>query len=203
MKFSLVAAAAVVFLVRGVAGQLVQGVPVGPTSSLSEKSGTICNVLNYGAVADGKTDIGVAITNAFSQCVVKANGGATLLVPEGEYLSRSFSFHTLRRYSRLIGGNMTVTTGAVLNAGTKWAFQLDGLITLSEDGSFNGNAIVVKRATDFEMYSSNGKGAIQGQGYKQRISGSSQNARLLRVCSTGPPNWVGRRGTKTLTNDSS
>lgn len=93
MKSSLIAAAAVVSLVRGVVGQLVQGVPVGPTSSLSDKSGTICNVLNYGAVADGKTDIGVAITNAFSQCVVKANGGATLLVPEGEYLSRSFPLH--------------------------------------------------------------------------------------------------------------
>ena len=78
----------------------------------------------------------------------------------------------------------------VLNGGTKWAFQLDGLITLSEDGKFNGNAIVVRRAKDFEMYSSNGKGAIQGQGYKQRISGSSQNARLLRVCSTSILNWV-------------
>ncbi|CAZ79449.1 unnamed protein product [Tuber melanosporum] len=162
MRFSLATAAAIL-LVRGVSGQLVGGVPVGPKTSLSEKSGTICNVLNYGAVADGKTDIGVAITNAFSQCVAKASGGATLLVPEGEYL---------------------ITTGVVLNAGTKWAFQLDGLITLSEDGRFNGNAIVVKRATDFEMYSSNGKGAIQGQGYRQRISGSSQNARLLRVCST-------------------
>ena len=98
---------------------------------------------------------------------------------------------------------MIVTTGVVLNAGTKWAFQLDGLITLSEDGKFNGNAIVVKRATDFEMYSSNGKGAIQGQGYKQRISGSSQNARLLRVCSTGPPNGAKRRRAGMLTNDSS
>ena len=66
MKLSLIAAAAVVFLVRGVVGKLVQGVPVGPTSSLSDKSGTICNVLDYGAAADGKTDIGVAITNAFS-----------------------------------------------------------------------------------------------------------------------------------------
>lgn len=71
-------------------------------------------------------------------------------------------------------------TGVILNAGTKWAFRLDGLITLSSDGSFGGNAIVIKRASDFEMYSSNGKGAIQGNGYQQRISGSSQNARLLR-----------------------
>lgn len=73
-----------------------------------------------------------------------------------------------------------VETGVVLNAGSKWAFRLDGLITLSATGSFSGNAIVVKRASDFEMYSSNGKGAIQGNGYEQRISGSTQNARLLR-----------------------
>lgn len=109
---------------------------------------------------------------------------------------------SLRRHGRLIGGDKIVTTGVVLNAGTKWAFQLDGLITLSEDGNFNGNAIVVKRATDFEMYSSNGKGAIQGQGYKQRISGSGQNARLLRVYFISPQNQVKRR-TKVLTNDSS
>ncbi|RPA95795.1 pectin lyase-like protein [Choiromyces venosus 120613-1] len=161
MKFSLAAAAAALF-VRGVAGQLVEGVAVGPTTSLSDKSGTICNVLDYGAVADGATDIGVAITKAFSQCVVGASGGATLLVPEGEYL---------------------ITTAVILNGGGKWAFQLDGLITLSEDGNFNGNAIVVRGATDFEMLSSNGKGAIQGQGYKQRISGSGQIARLLRFMS--------------------
>ena len=88
---------------------------------------------------------------------------------------------------------MIVTTGVVLNAGTKWAFQLDGLITLSEDGKFNENAIIVRRATDFEMYSSNGKGAIQGQGYKQRISGSGQNARLLRVCSIYQPSELGSK----------
>jgi len=86
-----------------------------------------------------------------------------------------------------------VTTGVVLNAGTKWAFQLDGLITLSEDGKFNENAIIVRRATDFEMYSSNGKGAIQGQGYKQRISGSGQDARLLRVCSIYQPSELGSK----------
>lgn len=109
----------------------------------------------------------------------------------------------LPRHGRLIEAEIIVTTGVVLSAGTKWAFQLDGLITLSEDGNFNGNAIVVKRATDFEMYSSNGKGAIQGQGYKQRISGSGQNARLLRVCSISPPSWDKRKGTGVLTNDSS
>ncbi|KAI5838299.1 pectin lyase fold/virulence factor [Morchella snyderi] len=144
-------------LAPAVFGQLLEGTAVGPTTALSAKS-TICNVLDYGGVADGATDIGPAITKAFA-CVTAAKNGATLYVPEGNYL---------------------ISTGVVLNAGSNWAFQLDGLITLDVEGSFSGNAIVIKRATNLEMYSSNGKGAIQGNGYQVRISGSSQNARLLR-----------------------
>ncbi|KAI5776566.1 pectin lyase fold/virulence factor [Geopyxis carbonaria] len=138
--------------------QLLEGTAVGPTTSLSEKSRQ-CSVLDYGGVADGKTDIGAAISKAFSDCVVSGAGAATLVVPEGDYY---------------------MSTGVILNGGTRWAFRLDGLITLSPDGDFGGNAIVIKRASDFEMFSSNGLGAIQGNGYQQRTSGSAQNARLLR-----------------------
>ncbi len=74
-----------------------------------------------------------------------------------------------------------VATGVTLSGTDAWAFQLDGLITLTEDGDFGGNAVVVEKATDFEMFSSNGLGAIQGQGYLTRKDGGSQNARLLRV----------------------
>lgn len=55
---------------------------VGPSTSLSSKS-TICNVLDYGGVADGETDIGPAITKAYSSCV--SGNAATLYVPEGNY----------------------------------------------------------------------------------------------------------------------
>jgi rhamnogalacturonan hydrolase len=68
----------------------------------------------------------------------------------------------------------------ILNAGSAFAIQLDGLITLSSDGSFNGNAIVIKNGDDVEFFSSNGKGAINGQGYITRMTSSGQNARLLR-----------------------
>jgi rhamnogalacturonan hydrolase len=58
---------------------------VGALTPLSKKT-TVCNVLDYGAVADNKTDIGVAIAAAFTKCA-KA-GGATLYIPEGNYLRK-------------------------------------------------------------------------------------------------------------------
>jgi len=61
--------------------------------------------------------------------------------------------------------------------------QIDGLITLTADGSFGGNAIVIENASDVEVFSSNGLGAINGQGYITRITSSGQNARLFRFIS--------------------
>lgn len=58
----------------------------GALTSLSSKSKK-CSVLDYGGVADGTTDIGPAISNAFTSCA-KA-GGATLVVPAGNYSSES------------------------------------------------------------------------------------------------------------------
>lgn len=77
-----------------------------------------------------------------------------------------------------------VATGVVLNKGTAFAFQIDGLITLTSDGSFSGNAIVIENASDVEVFSSNALGAINGQGYITRLTDSSQNARLFRFISS-------------------
>lgn len=63
-------------------GAVVDLTLVGPSTPLSQKT-TICNVLNYGGVADNKTDIGPAILLAFSSCAIK--GGATLYIPPGSY----------------------------------------------------------------------------------------------------------------------
>jgi hypothetical protein len=46
---------------------------------------------------------------------------------------------------------LLVATGVTLNAGKTWAIQIDGLITLTPDGSFNGNALVIKNADDVEL----------------------------------------------------
>ncbi|KAH7379816.1 pectin lyase fold/virulence factor [Cadophora sp. MPI-SDFR-AT-0126] len=129
---------------------------VGPLTPLSSKS-KICNVLDYGAKADNKTDIGPAILSAFSKCA--SNGGATIYVPPGSY---------------------SIATGVNLNKGSAYALQIDGLITLTSNGAFNGNAFVIQNTNDVEVFSSNGLGAINGQGYITRITASGQNARLFR-----------------------
>lgn len=61
---------------------------VGALTPLSSKT-KVCNILNYGAVADNKTDIGPAIKSAFSSCAI--TGGATIYIPPGSYSRKFFS----------------------------------------------------------------------------------------------------------------
>ncbi|CAG7916521.1 unnamed protein product [Penicillium olsonii] len=172
---------------RITAGQLIG--PVGPTTDLKQKS-IECNILDYGAVADNKTDISTALETVFSECVRK-QPGSRLVVPEGEYL---------------------IERGVTLINGTNWAFQLDGLITAAYGGDWNierelllqgfagteiinatingeGDSeflldvLVIVNAVDFEFYSSNGKGAFQGQGYLYRNLGNTDRPRLVRLIS--------------------
>ncbi|KAG9083365.1 hypothetical protein FRC06_004563, partial [Ceratobasidium sp. 370] len=97
---------------------------------------------DYGAKADNKTDVGPTILSAFSNCVLK-NQNSRLIVPEGNYLIYSI---------------------VNIKGGSNWTFQLDGLITVDYDayvsGKIAGNVSEFKRANEFELYSSNGKGAI-------------------------------------------
>lgn len=58
---------------------------VGASTTLDTKAAVMCSVLDYGAVADGETDIGPAISSAFTECV--SGNAATLYVPEGNYSS--------------------------------------------------------------------------------------------------------------------
>lgn len=126
--------------------------PVGPTTSPSAKRNTICNVLDYGG-SIGSSDIGPAIQSAFNNCVLK-NKGSTLYVPAGNY---------------------NMQTWVTLKGASQWAFQLDGVI--SRTATTGGHMIVVQNANDFEMYSSNSAGGVQGNGYQCRNAGP----RLLRV----------------------
>lgn len=75
--------------------------------------------------------------------------------------------------SRLVvipSGNYDMSTFATLNHGTGVALQLDGIIYRS--GSATGNMILIENTNDFEMYSSHGKGAMQGNGYIIHQTGS-------------------------------
>ncbi|KAH9233137.1 glycoside hydrolase family 28 protein [Colletotrichum gloeosporioides 23] len=180
-------ALAAVLSLSGVAAQLTG--PVGPTTALSKKT-TECNILNYGGISDNSTDVADAIENAYKSCVL-VHAGSRLIVPEGNYL---------------------IKRTAILSNGTNWASQLDGLITLAYggnwtvdrelilqgfagveqlnatingegDGLFLQNGITIINAVDFEFYSQNGKGAIQGQGYLYRNSGNTFRPRLVRLIS--------------------
>lgn len=80
-------------------------------------------------------------------------------------------------------------TWVTLTGGTKWAFRLDGLITRActythfvptflrsdnthlDTATTGGNMIVVENAQDFEFYSANSAGGIQGLGYECRNDG--------------------------------
>ncbi|RDX45296.1 rhamnogalacturonase [Lentinus brumalis] len=131
---------------------------VGPTSSLESKQSMICNVLDYGG-SIGSSDIGPAITSAFTDCVLN-NSGSTLYVPAGNY---------------------DMQTWVTLSGGTQWAFRLDGLI--SRAATTGGNMIAIEDADDFEFYSANSAGGIQGFGYQCRNAGP----RLIRIVTS--TNW--------------
>jgi rhamnogalacturonan hydrolase len=111
---------------------------VGPLTTRAQKAAIkICNVLDYGAVADGVTDIGVPITSAWAACIA----------------------------------------GGVVKKGNKIAIQLDG--TIVRTGTAGGNMIGISSTTDFEFFSGNSKGAIQGHGYEY-ISQGTYGARFIR-----------------------
>jgi rhamnogalacturonan hydrolase len=73
--------------------------PVGPLTALSTKS-HICNVKDYGGVPDNSTDVGLAITRAFKECI---KDGSTLVIPEGTWAIKS---------------------SVTMRGKNKWAFQL-------------------------------------------------------------------------------
>ena len=84
-------------------------------------------------------------------------------------------------------GDYDMQTWVTLTGGTKWAFRLDGLITRAGMSSLSvtrhihctsasiattgGNMIAVENAEDFEFYSANSAGGIQGLGYECRNDG--------------------------------
>ncbi|CRL18680.1 Glycoside hydrolase, family 28 [Penicillium camemberti] len=128
---------------------------VGPTTTVSTKSANkICNVLDYGAVADKSTDVGAAITSAWADC----RDGGVVYIPAGDYAFESW---------------------VTLSGGQSCAIQLDGI--LYRTGTDDGNMIMVKHTTDFELFSSTSKGAVQGYGYEYHKEGSSSGARILRL----------------------
>lgn len=119
---------------------------VGPTTSTSAKAATkVCNIMDYGGVADASTDNGQAISDAWTAC---ASGGQ-VLIPEGDY---------------------GLGTWVTLNKGTGVSINLEG--TIYRTGTADGNMIAIEHSTDIEFYSATSAGAIQGYGYEFHADGS-------------------------------
>ncbi|KAF1847979.1 glycoside hydrolase family 28 protein [Cucurbitaria berberidis CBS 394.84] len=128
---------------------------VGPLTTHAAKSAKkTCNVLSYGAKADKTTDIGPPLLAAFAACKT----GGTVVVPAGEF---------------------AIKTWVTFESGKGWALQIDGTISRTSGGS--GNMLFVRNANDFELFSSNGKGVIQGNGFEDHKTGKRDGARLIRI----------------------
>lgn len=152
MKFPVVSAAV---LLPAAFAQLSDPSAVGPTTSTSAKASVkVCNVNDYGAVADGETDLGPPLLDAFNAC----SAGGVVEVPTGTYAMATF---------------------VTLSGGNDWAFNLEGIIERTGNVS-GGNMIAIENSDNFEFYSSNGKGAIQGFGY-QFLEQGEYGPRLLRL----------------------
>ncbi|RAL14468.1 putative extracellular rhamnogalacturonase [Aspergillus homomorphus CBS 101889] len=128
---------------------------VGHLTSAKTKAATkTCNVLDYGAKADKSTDLGAPLASAFADC----KSGGVVYVPEGDY---------------------ALSTWARLSGGKSWALQIDG--TIYRDSTDGGNMIYIEHSSDFELFSSNSKGAMQGLGYELHKDNKYSGPRLLRL----------------------
>ncbi|KAI9667130.1 MAG: hypothetical protein M1831_001307 [Alyxoria varia] len=129
---------------------------VGPLTSVpTKRSVKQCSILDHGAQANGKADIASALTSAFDAC---KNGGI-VIIPVGSY---------------------TLSTWVKLSGGKAWALQLDGTITRGNNDE-GGNMIMIQHTSDFELFSSTSRGAMQGLGYKLHGGGKAAGSRLLRL----------------------
>jgi rhamnogalacturonan hydrolase len=129
---------------------------VGPLTSVSAKAAVrTCNVLSYGAKADKSTDLGPPLLAAFKAC----KSGGVVIVPTGEY---------------------SIATWVNLSGGSAWALQLDGTISRPSTATAGGNMIFIQHTSDFELFSSNGQGAVQGNGYIFHQANTLNGPRILR-----------------------
>ncbi|KAH6647824.1 pectin lyase fold/virulence factor, partial [Truncatella angustata] len=127
---------------------------VGPTTSTTSKAAKkVCNIMQYGGVSSATTDNSAAITSAWNAC----KSGGQVYIPAGNYGLNSW---------------------VALSGGTGVSINLEG--TIYRMSTAGGNMIAVSQTTDFEFYSANSKGAIQGYGYQLNTKGAS-GPRLIRL----------------------
>ncbi|ESZ92320.1 glycoside hydrolase family 28 protein [Sclerotinia borealis F-4128] len=114
------------FLPSLVSAQLASGYPLGPLTTSSAKwAKKVCDVTKYGAVADGKTDLGPPLLAAFKAC---ANGGVV----------------------NIPLGNFAMSTWVTLSGGKAWAINLEGVIYRT--GTAGGHMIIGKSSGAIQGY---------------------------------------------------
>ncbi|RAL01299.1 RGase C [Aspergillus ibericus CBS 121593] len=145
-----------VLLLRPAAAQLSG--PVGPLTSYTSKAATkVCNIIDYGGYPNNGTDIGPALLQAWDDC---AKGGLVYIPP----------------------GNYSMATFNELKDGVSSAVQLDGVI--NRTGSIGSTMLSFRNCADFEFFSGNSKGAIQGNGYEY-LANDDYGPRLMRFQDMG------------------
>ncbi|KAK1760071.1 pectin lyase fold/virulence factor [Echria macrotheca] len=116
--------------------------PVGPTTSRASKAAKkVCDILQYGGVASATADNSGAIVKAWNAC----KAGGQVLIPAGSF--------GLAKWVDLSGGRGV-------------AFNLEGVLYRVSNATEGGTMISVRDTDDFEFYSGNGKGAVQGYGWE-------------------------------------
>ncbi|KAF8579989.1 glycoside hydrolase family 28 protein [Ramaria rubella] len=110
-----------------------------------------CNVLDYGAVADNTTDLGPALSKAWTDCVIpQATTVATdtlLYVPSGNFL---------------------LATTVTFDDAQNWNLHIAGSIFLPFNPSLTGTMLTFENCENILL---NGPGAIYGNGYRYRPDG--------------------------------
>ncbi|KAJ7123738.1 pectin lyase-like protein [Mycena epipterygia] len=124
-----------------------------------------CNVLNYGAVADNSTDLGPALTAAWTKCVIPAvtttvASNVLLYVPAGNFLLKS---------------------NVVFDDAANWNLHIAGNIYLPYNPALTGTMLTFENCQNILL---NGPGAIFGNGYRYRPGGdltlNPSRPRLIR-----------------------
>ncbi|KAJ5359008.1 pectin lyase-like protein [Penicillium cataractarum] len=130
---------------------------VGLITSYASKAATkVCNIVDYGASTNG-SDISSAFSSAWSDCAV----GGLVYIPPGNWSLASYVF---------------------LKDGVRSAIQLDGVI--HRTGSDFSTLLSFRNCQDFEFFSGNSKGAIQGYGHEYLATGD-YGPRLTRFQEMG------------------
>ncbi|KAF9071667.1 pectin lyase-like protein [Rhodocollybia butyracea] len=111
-----------------------------------------CNVLDYGAVADNKTDLGPALSKAWTQCVIPQ---VTTTVADNVLLY-------------VPAGNFLLASAVTFDDAANWNLHIAGDIYLPFNPSLTGTMLTFENCQNILL---NGPGAIFGNGYRYRPNG--------------------------------